>query len=171
MVKKSNGFTLIELLVVIAIIGILATIVIINVTAARAKAVSARILADVNNAQKTATTCMISGYYLYNPASDKGVGWLAGGVSNFSLANIEGKLICASDISTVSPSSPSDVPGVWPSISTYGVGISGNTWRYRTTATAMTITEAPSFSFIAQDNTNGSINITCTQTGCNKTGW
>lgn len=45
--SNEKGFTLIELLVVIAIIGILATIVIINVAGARNKANDARVQSDL----------------------------------------------------------------------------------------------------------------------------
>lgn len=52
--KKKRGFTLIELLVVIAIIGILASIVLVSLSGAKARAKDARIQSDMNQIRTTA---------------------------------------------------------------------------------------------------------------------
>jgi prepilin-type N-terminal cleavage/methylation domain-containing protein len=50
---KNRGFTLIELLVVIAIIGLLATIVMVSVNSARAKARDAKRISDIEQLRKS----------------------------------------------------------------------------------------------------------------------
>jgi len=50
--KNRKGFTLIELLVVIAIIGTLASVVMINLSSARAKARDTKRVADINQVAK-----------------------------------------------------------------------------------------------------------------------
>ena len=59
--KKIKGFTLIELLVVIAIIGILATIIIINVVGARNKADDARVASTTSSIMELAAIADSSG--------------------------------------------------------------------------------------------------------------
>ena len=49
--QKNKGFTLIELLIVIAIIGLLATIVMVSLNSARAKARDTRRIADIKQIQ------------------------------------------------------------------------------------------------------------------------
>jgi type IV pilus assembly protein PilA len=66
-VNKSRGFTFIELLVVIAIIGILASVVIRNVSGAKAKAQEVKTIASLRSAQQVATYCMDRGNDLNTP--------------------------------------------------------------------------------------------------------
>ncbi len=49
--KKQKGFTLLELLVVIGIIGLLASIIVVNLTGARRRARDTKRVADVRNIQ------------------------------------------------------------------------------------------------------------------------
>jgi len=56
-----KAFTLIELLVVVAIIGILATVVVVNLSGAQNKARDSKVKADLNTVQKAASL-----YYLEN---------------------------------------------------------------------------------------------------------
>ena len=51
MYKKTSGFTLIELLVVIAIIGILASVIIVNLNSARGKGNDTRRVSDLKQIQ------------------------------------------------------------------------------------------------------------------------
>jgi type IV pilus assembly protein PilA len=64
-----KGFTLIELLVVIAIIGILATIVIINVAGARTKAIDTKAFADLQASAKIGSMCSTDNLQTAKPAS------------------------------------------------------------------------------------------------------
>ncbi|MFA4996193.1 MAG: prepilin-type N-terminal cleavage/methylation domain-containing protein [Patescibacteria group bacterium] len=69
--RNRKGFTLIELLVVITIIGILATVIIINVSKARAKASDARRKSDISQIAKAIKMFYTEkGEYPHNPSQD-----------------------------------------------------------------------------------------------------
>ncbi|MFA4996130.1 MAG: prepilin-type N-terminal cleavage/methylation domain-containing protein [Patescibacteria group bacterium] len=60
-----TGFTLIELLVMVAIIGILATIISLNVIGAQAKAKYAKVIADMATIGKAVNSYWVSNYSEY----------------------------------------------------------------------------------------------------------
>jgi len=62
--KKNKGFTLIELLMIIAIIGVLASIILVNLGSARLKARDASIMESAETIMKLAQIeCVVSGDY------------------------------------------------------------------------------------------------------------
>jgi len=72
--KKEKGFTLLELLVVIGIIGLLASILVVNLTSARKRARDTKRIADVRNLQTASED-----YYGKNGKYPTGIGDLVTG--------------------------------------------------------------------------------------------
>lgn len=144
MLKK--GFTLIELLVVIAIIGILATIVIINVSSARTKAVDTKAMSDLTAAGKIASICVTDG-------------------GDVTVASSAGAAVCTA----VTGVDTSDAAGNWPALT--GSGTYG-TWVYTGTQTGQLHTSTTGFAVSAGNAATGATKtITCNYSGCNKTGF
>lgn len=93
--RKSRAFTLIELLVVVAIIGILATIIVINVMGAQRKARVNASLTNVNESLKVAAICFTNESTLSVPDTCPAA---AGGSTTCTSANLtsgSGARICS----------------------------------------------------------------------------
>jgi type II secretion system protein G len=109
--NKEKGFTLIELLVVIAIIGILASIVLVSLGSARAKARDAERLSNVKQVQTALETYWIDhGSYPSTGGSGNWhstCGWTVGTTSGPSgyIPNLAPQYI------PVLPTDPKEVPG------------------------------------------------------------
>ena len=176
MKKFKKGFTLIELLVVIAIIGILATIVIINIASARGKAVNAHVLADLNTADKTAVMCMDEGNYLMAKVfggsmvqSTWGYYLTTPWPFSFTTDKMGGYPICSSN-SGYTSTAASDY---WPNISTYGKSPNGASWDYQRTSSygnnTLVTYNTPSFVFVTGTNfvsSDDGYQAVCTEKGC-----
>lgn len=73
MFQKNKGFTLIELLVVVAIIGILTTLVLVNIPTFRAKARDVRRVADIKSIQEGLMMYNSNHQEYPNPYLDPGI--------------------------------------------------------------------------------------------------
>lgn len=71
--NKSKGFTLLELLVVIGIIGLLSSIIVVNLTGARKKARDVKRVADIRTIQTA-----LESYYGKNGGYPTGIGDMVG---------------------------------------------------------------------------------------------
>jgi prepilin-type N-terminal cleavage/methylation domain-containing protein len=103
-----QGFTLIELLVVIAIIGVLASIIMVSLTSARAKGRDSRRIADIKNIQlgleeyyndnlryPTSISALVPNYIPTEPLDSNGSGAQLGGHYYYTAINSVSGTNCA----------------------------------------------------------------------------
>lgn len=164
--KTKKGFTLIELMITIAIIGILASIVLVNLSSSRQKAKDASAFASIRSTQAAAYRCILK------------AGFNNVRLKDFNSAN---KICCYNSGSDCS-AEISDFP-TWPDISSSGWDASnGFQWCSLSTDdntrpsscgpyTDGTFGGSRSTGHFNYMLTNGTKYIWCTETGCRKEGF
>ncbi len=134
--KNQKGFTLVELLVVIAIIGILSSVAVVNLNAARDKAKKSAVLASLSGLSPIVQLCLdVSSTANLNSATMLNTG-------------AEGTDVCSSTTITAN----------WPKINQHG-------YNYKNGA-VVSSAAAGTWSFKATNTTTGGTNINCSQSGC-----
>jgi len=103
--RQGKGFTLIELLVVIAIIGLLASIVLVSLNSARAKARDVRRIADFRNIN-LAMELYFDKYGKYPPSPNLCCSGGDGGTHNQNFEAVMGALVNEGFLSSI-PKAPS----------------------------------------------------------------
>ena len=135
---KNNGFTLIELLVVISIIGVLSTIAMTSLNAARAKARDVVRLSDITQMQTA-----LELYYADHGSYPGTTSWVSDCAGNTSWKNLFN-----STLSSYYPSVPDDPlfsNNVWPLCYYYKLGDYGGCSGTGHSYTMLFATEASKF--------------------------
>jgi len=104
----SLGFTIIELLVVVAIIAVLASIVLINVNAIRAKAADAKTEAQMAALRPAAATYYDSNANNYGPATAAAANCTTGGMGLDTASGFANLVLAASYSNAVAPTCSTD---------------------------------------------------------------
>lgn len=159
-----KGFTLIELLVVVAIIGILATLIIVNLAGARQRANDAQNKNNFSEIQKALLACVTGDEYM-NLADN--------------IVPTAGQPVCYSDAALTTASGK--IRNTWPIASGQSALLLGGTWDYNDAGTGRANFAAyngSTFRFtLVRRNSDGSLVTTsststtvwtyaCNQNGC-----
>ena len=152
---KKGGFTLVEVLTVMAIAGILASIVLVNMNSARTRSRDNAVFTQISSTQGMAFKCLINGV--------SGVSLNTPSVSGDDICSVEGY-------------------SVWPVLTVnsgwaYGSGFgwcnvdSGNSCSPYADGTCGGRRSNGSFCYMFTNSDDVNKKITCTQSGCVKSGF